>query len=167
MPGGGASPKASPKTRWLATLHAVCDRSEPHGLIEGRLTRLLLDAGQLALDDASDRMSRAMSHGNPPARSAAWVEGFLAGGALMLVHDPRLLALVDGWLTGLTGDQFTEVLPLLRRTFAAFEAPERRAIGERVQAAGAGTAGRPVEVDEGRAAPAVRTVQMILGVARG
>lgn len=159
--------KASPRERWLATLGAVCDHAEPHGLIEGRLTRILLDAGQLDLHDASDRMSRAMSHGHPPARSAAWVEGFLAGGALMLVHDPRLLALVDGWLSGLTGDQFTEVLPLLRRTFAAFEAPERRAIGQRVRAAGSGTASGPHEVDEDRAARAVRTVQMILGVPRG
>ncbi|WP_417629459.1 DUF5682 family protein [Nonomuraea mangrovi] len=159
--------KASPRERWLATLGAVCDHAEPHGLIEGRLTRLLLDAGKLDARDASDRMSRAMSHGHPPARSAAWVEGFLAGGALMLVHDPRLLALVDGWLSGLTGDQFTEVLPLLRRTFAAFEAPERRAIGQRVRAAGSGTASRPHEVDDDRAAEAVRTVQTILGVAHG
>ncbi|MEV1171569.1 DUF5682 family protein [Nonomuraea sp. NPDC049784] len=155
----------SPRGRWLATLRGVSDRQDLHGLIEGRLTRILLDAGEL--DDAGDRMARAMSRGQAPARAAAWVEGFLAGGGLLLVHDPRLLSLVDGWLTGLSGDQFTDVLPLLRRTFGGFAAPERRAIGERVRSAGGGERAGEQDVDERRAAAAVATVLAILGRADG
>ncbi|GAA2360904.1 hypothetical protein GCM10010404_13080 [Nonomuraea africana] len=153
--------------RWVVTLRAVCDRARPHPLIEGRLTRLLLDAGELTPSDAGDRMARSMSRGNPPARAAAWVEGFMAGKGLLLVHDSRLLSLVDGWLIGLTPEEFTGVLPLLRRTFSRFEAPERRAIGERVRASGTAADGRRREVDEGRAAAAVRTARLILGVPRG
>ncbi|WP_214320693.1 DUF5682 family protein [Nonomuraea sediminis] len=153
-------PSSDERDRWLETLRGICDRGEPHGLIEGRLTRILLDAGSLG--DAPERMSRAMSRGNTPARAAAWVEGFLAGGGLLLVHDPRLLELVDSWLAHLTGDQFTEVLPLLRRTFSEFAAPERRAIGDRLKA-GARTVSAGEQVDEERAAPAVRTVLTILG----
>ncbi|WP_181958089.1 DUF5682 family protein [Nonomuraea mesophila] len=160
--GGEAHAEAgSPRRRWLGTLRGISDRQDLHGLIEGRLTRILLDCGEL--DDAGDRMSRAMSRGQLPARAAAWVEGFLAGGGLLLVHDPRLLGLVDGWLTGLSPGQFTDVLPLLRRTFAAFAAPERRAVGERLRSTGR-DAGEPEEsVDERRAAPAVATVLAILG----
>ncbi|WP_433430951.1 DUF5682 family protein [Nonomuraea sp. CA-141351] len=155
----------SPRGRWLATLRGVSDRQDLHGLIEGRLTRILLDSGEL--DDAGDRMARAMSRGQVPARAAAWVEGFLAGGGLLLVHDPRLLSLVDGWLTGLSVDQFTDVLPLLRRTFGGFAAPERRAIGERVRSAGGGERAGEQDVDERRAAAAVATVLAILGRADG
>ena len=57
------------------------------------------------------------------------------------MHDERLLGLVDGWLTGMPADAFTEVLPLLRRTFAAFAAPERRD-DRRAGAARTGGAGR-------------------------
>ncbi|GAA3539901.1 DUF5682 family protein [Nonomuraea rosea] len=154
--GGG-----SPRSRWLVTLRGVSDRQDLHGLIEGRLTRILLDSGEL--QDAGDRMSRAMSRGQTPARAAAWVEGFLSGGGLLLVHDPRLLALVDGWLTGLSGDQFTDVLPLLRRTFGGFAVPERRAVGERLRSAGRGQAEAEQDVDERRAAAAVATVLAIIG----
>ncbi|MGW3347590.1 DUF5682 family protein [Nonomuraea rubra] len=161
----GASEGAGPRGRWLGTLRGISDRQDLHGLIEGRLTRILLDSGEL--DDAGDRMSRAMSRGQAPARAAAWVEGFLAGGGLLLVHDPRLLALVDGWLSGLPGDQFTDVLPLLRRTFGGFAAPERRAIGERLRSAGRDEGEGEQDVDERRAAAAVATVLSIIGKASG
>ncbi|MER6577556.1 DUF5682 family protein [Nonomuraea sp. NPDC001023] len=169
---GGAG--GSPRARWLGTLRGIADRQDLHGLIEGRLTRVLLDCGELA--DAGDRMSRAMSRGQTPVRAAAWVEGFLSGGGLLLVHDPRLLGLVDTWLTALPADQFTDVLPLLRRTFGGFAVPERRAVGERVSAAGrAGGAGGTVgagganepHIDERRAAGAAATVLAIIGRDRG
>ncbi|MEV4106066.1 DUF5682 family protein [Nonomuraea sp. NPDC049695] len=162
---GDSHDNASPRSRWLVTLRGISDRQDLHGLIEGRLTRILLDSGEL--DDAADRMARAMSRGQTPARAAAWVEGFLAGGGLLLVHDPRLLSLVDGWLTGLSCDQFTDVLPLLRRTFGGFAAPERRAIGQRVRSAGGGRREGEQDVDERRAAAAVATVLAIVGKAEG
>ncbi|MEV4284292.1 DUF5682 family protein [Nonomuraea bangladeshensis] len=150
------------RERWLATLRGLSDRQDLHGLIEGRLTRILLDCGEL--DDAGARMSRAMSRGQAPARAASWVEGFLSGGGLLLVHDPRLLSLVDGWLTGLSGDQFTDVLPLLRRTFGAFAAPERRSIGERLRSAGRERDRDDAhDLDDRRAAGAVTTVLSIIG----
>ncbi|QYC43430.1 hypothetical protein Nocox_29230 [Nonomuraea coxensis DSM 45129] len=150
------------RERWVATLRGLSDRRDLHGLVEGRLTRILLDCGEL--DDAGDRMSRAMSRGQTPARAASWVEGFLSGGGLLLVHDARLLALVDGWLTGLSAEQFTDVLPLLRRTFGAFAAPERRSIGERLRSAGHERGGDDAhDLDERRAAGAVATVLSIIG----
>ncbi|MFC5829288.1 DUF5682 family protein [Nonomuraea insulae] len=160
-----AGEETSPRSRWMVTLRGISDRQDLHGLIEGRLTRILLDSGEL--DDAGDRMSRAMSRGQAPARAAAWVEGFLAGGGLLLVHDPRLLGLVDGWLTGLSREQFTDVLPLLRRTFGGYAAPERRAIGERLRSSGRDDGEAEPDVDERRAAAAVATVLSIIGKAGG
>lgn len=155
--------------RWRRTLEGLLSRPDAlHGLIEGRLTRLLLDAGRLG--DVPDRMARAMSAGTPPARAAAWVEGFLSGGALLLMHDETLLRLVDGWISELPGDSFTDVLPLLRRTFGAYASAERRAIGEglrRLDHAPAGPSRPPEDdVDEARAAPATTTTLRILGWGR-
>jgi hypothetical protein len=152
-------------TRWHDTLAAVIDRAGLHGLIEGRLSRLLRDAGRL--DDVADRMARAVSVGATPTRAAAWIEGFLAGGGLVLVHDDALLHLVDRWIAGLPARSFTDVLPLLRRTFSEYAAPERRSIGERVRRLDSASwemtevAGDDLDAD--RADPAARTVAEILG----
>ncbi|MZE80978.1 hypothetical protein GTY57_29740, partial [Streptomyces sp. SID5475] len=102
----------------------------------GRAVRLLLDDGRLDEGEAARLMGLALSPGTPPAAGAAWIEGFVggeSGGGLLLVHDARLLALVDGWLTGVPDAAFTDVLPLLRRTFAAYEPAVRRTLGELVR----------------------------------
>jgi hypothetical protein len=52
---------------------------------------------------------------------------------MVLVHDERLLALLNAWVFALTPEAFELVCPLVRRTFSTFEAPERRQIGERLK----------------------------------
>ena len=75
----------------------------------------------------------ALSPGNDPAHSSAWVEGFLSGSGAVLVHDDRLLSIVDGWVCSLTTETFERVCPIARRTFSSFAKPERRMIGERLK----------------------------------
>ncbi|HEY2795698.1 MAG TPA: DUF5682 family protein [Micromonosporaceae bacterium] len=118
---------------WLDTIAQIADRDDLHGLIAGRLCRLLRDETRLDGEAVALRMARAVSVGTSPADAAAWIEGFLSGGGLLVVHDTSLLGLIDSWLAGIPGDSFTDVLPLLRRTFATFTAPERRTIGERAR----------------------------------
>jgi Family of unknown function (DUF5682) len=154
------------RDRWLDALVRVSSRCPP--VISGRLTRLLLDAGRLGLDDVAARMSRELSAAAPAAAAAGWAEGFLAGSGLLLLHDDKLLRLADGWLAGLSADAFAAVLPALRRTFGEFAPPERRAIGDKAARLD-GTGQAPVtpaaaddDLDEDRAAIAVRTVAAIL-----
>ncbi|MFI5745577.1 DUF5682 family protein [Streptomyces sp. NPDC051644] len=124
------------RERWTAVLHKLAARDTVAGVIRGRAARLLLDEGRLAEDDAARLMGLALSPGTPPADAAAWIEGFVggaAGGGMLLVHDERLLGLVDAWLTAVPADTFADVLPLLRRTFSAYEAGVRRTLGELVR----------------------------------
>ena len=92
--------------------------------------------------------SRGSSVSSEYLAGAAWVEGFLAGGGLLLVHDPELLALVDDWLVGLGAEEFAEAVPLLRRTFGTFAEPERRTIGERVRGGATAPAGPVAAVED-------------------
>jgi len=124
------------RTEWLTTLESLSDRSSVPPLIAGRLTRLMLDTSRLETGEVALRLGRALSPGTPTADAAGYVEGFLAGGGLLLVHDERLLALVDSWLSAIPAEAFLEALPLLRRTFGTFASPERRSIGERARALG-------------------------------
>ncbi|MGH9266487.1 MAG: DUF5682 family protein, partial [Acidimicrobiales bacterium] len=119
--------------RWDATLAQLADRTSLHGLLSGRCTRLLLDAGVMEVGEVAGRMAATLSVGEAPGRAAAWVEGFLSGSALILLHDRSLLGLVDSWLAGVDDAIFDDVLPLLRRTFATFGRAERRQLGEHVR----------------------------------
>jgi hypothetical protein len=150
---------------WLAALRRVADRDDVHGALVGRAVRLLADAGLIDETDSARRLSAALSIGNTAAAKAAWIDGFLRGRGLLLVHDRELLRLIDDWLRGLGDDGFVEILPLLRRTFGAFESGERRAIGQAVR--DTGTIGVPdiaADIDTERGLTAMRTVADILGV---
>ncbi|MGY1875111.1 DUF5682 family protein [Nocardia gipuzkoensis] len=150
---------------WLAALRRVADRDDVHGALVGRAVRLLADAGRIDDAESARRLSAALSVGATAAAKAAWVDGFLGGRGLLLVHDRELLRLIDDWLRGLGDDTFVETLPLLRRTFGAFESGERRAIGQAVRDGGSVAAASAVAgIDADRATAAVRTAAEILGV---
>jgi hypothetical protein len=158
---------ASLQAPWHATLSHLADDDTLHGLLAGRCTRLLLDDGTLAAEAVAMRLSRHLSRAMAPAQAAAWIEGFLAGSGLVLLHQAQLWALLDGWLSSLTADHFTEVLPLLRRTFATFPAPERRQMGDLAKrgASGAPRTATPVgeDIDESRANRVLPTFALLLG----
>ncbi len=118
---------------WRGTLNRLLDQSGVHGLIAGRCCRLLFDQQHLTADEAARRLSLALSIATEPAQAAAWINGFLRGSGQLLLHDDGLWRVIDAWVTDLTPDAFTALVPLLRRTFSTFPAPERRQMGERVK----------------------------------
>jgi hypothetical protein len=125
---------------WQAVLRRSLDISPLHGLLAGRVCRLLLDAGALPPDEAARRLALALSRAVDATQAAAWFEGFLAGSGLILLSEDRLFGVVDRWLCELRAEDFTALLPLLRRTVSTFAAGERRQIGERVSRGDAASA---------------------------
>jgi hypothetical protein len=155
---------------WQGALRRVADLRGCHGLVAGRAVRLLLDAGALAAAEAARRLSLALSVASDPAQAAAWVEGLIKDSGTLLIHDDSLWSILDGWVMSLGPDVFTQTLPLLRRTFAGFSPPERRALGERArraQRAGQARAARPAAdsaFDPRRADAALEVVRQLLGL---
>ncbi|MEU3746614.1 MULTISPECIES: DUF5682 family protein [Streptomyces] len=167
---------ARPADRWTGVLHRLAARDRVPGVLRGRATRLLLDEGRIAEEEAAPLMSRALSPGAPPQDAAAWIEGFAggaSGGGLLLVHDERLLGLVDTWLTSVPAAAFNDILPLLRRTFSGYEPGVRRTLGELVargpKAEGAGhtapggVPGFAAGLDRARADGVLPLLHLILG----
>lgn len=68
-----------------------------------------------------------------PKESGAFLEGFLRGGSEVLLQDQQLLQLLDEWLCELSETDFTESLPLLRRSMSSFDSVARRRVLEKVQ----------------------------------
>ncbi|MBE9101789.1 DUF5682 family protein [Vacuolonema iberomarrocanum] len=149
---------------WSATLQSLADRTSMHGLIAGRSCRLLLDAGTFSPTEAARRLGLALSLATEPTQAAAWVEGFLQGSGLLLIHDGAIWDVLDNWVTQLSAETFTALLPLLRRTFANFTAPERRQMGERVRLGQQGQAPENRDFDRDRADNALPLIAQLLGL---
>jgi Family of unknown function (DUF5682) len=158
------------RLEWRAALEQLSSREGVHCLLRGACVRALLEQG--ALDDAvlTRRARLALSPARPAADCAAWAEGLLRGSAQLLLHREGVWASLDAWLSSLSPDTFTTLLPLVRRAFSPFDASERRAMGERVLALGRGgvrgeAAASSGVVDEERAALVHPVLSRILGVA--
>lgn len=152
------------QSAWRETLIRLSGRPNLHGRIGGQCTRLLLDIGEFSGEEAGRHMSLALSAAVEPAQAAAWVEGFLAGSGLLLVHDRALWEILDTWLSGLSEDHFTSLLPLLRRTFSTFSAPERRQLGEQAKSGrGPDSPSGDIDLDHARAAESLPYAMQLLG----
>lgn len=162
---------------WTRTLHTLATHDSLPGILRGRATRLLHDAGHLTAAQTGALLSVSLSVGTPTPAQAGWVEGFLAGGGLVVAHDATLLGLLDEWVATIPGERFMDVLPVLRRTFGAMPPAERRAVGdavarladrrgrgpERVTAAGEGDG---IATTDPRVAGPLATALTLLGGAR-
>ncbi len=115
---------------WYAALAAVARGAASNGLLAGAATRLLFDAQQATADDTATALGLALAPAQPTAYATAWIAGFLRGSGLVLIHHRPLFDLLDTWLGGLAEEVFREIVPLLRRAFAEFSAPERRQLLE-------------------------------------
>ena len=154
---------------WLDAVASLSERDAAAPLVRGYAARLGHDKGRVGRDELVRLASRALSRAVPPNEVAAWLEGLLRGGALVLMHAHDLWAVLDGWLAALSNDALDAVLPLLRRAFSSFSGPERRSMGELVRTLGgpgrnSSAPHRTAELDERRAALVLPVLAQILGV---
>ena len=151
---------------WRAALGAVAADDRVHGTVAGRANRLLLDAGVLPPEETARRLSRRLSAGAEAVAGAAWLDGFLEGDALLLLHDRELLRIVDDWVGQVGDEAFEDLLPLLRRTFSRFDPGARRQIGTRLRNPEQPASAAATSTDLERGMPAALRVAELLGLRR-
>jgi hypothetical protein len=120
---------------WVRALLQLADHQGASDLLRGRTVRMLFDRANMDIDAVGLRLSQALSP-HVASNQCAFIEGLLAGSALLLLHQKTLLALIDQWLCALSETHFVEILPLLRRAFANFTIPERQQIASGLATAG-------------------------------
>lgn len=152
---------------WRTVLARLLGSTATHALLAGACARLLFESGHLSSSEVGRVLGLALSRGEDPGRGAAWLEGFLTGQGAVLVHDPQLLPLLEAWVASLTQEAFLAVLPLVRRTFATFAAPERAKIAGRLgrpaAATGASAEGETWPLDAARAVSVLSVLGLLLG----
>ena len=118
---------------WRHFLESVLAADRAHPLLAGNAARLLFDKQHLDAGRCAELLAQNLSAANPSEHAAYWLEGYLyQSGTVLLLHDP-LWQILDDWLRALTPEHFTELLPLLRRTFGSFEPGERRQLGDKAR----------------------------------
>lgn len=152
--------------QWRHALESLPSDDQAAPLLRGFTVRLLYGRGLYNAERAAAALGRALSLAVPVQEAGAWFEGFIGGAGEVLLADDRLFSTVDDWLTRQREETFVELLPILRRSFASFDATTRRSLLERVR-----QPGRPSEsvaLDDPRAAAAfarvVPLLKKILGV---
>jgi len=121
------------RREWLEVLASLTGRDSVHGLLRGRFVRIRHDSGTLDEGGLHAASRLALSSAVPAAQAAAWLTGLLRGGAVSLLHEDGVWRALDRWLRELTPEVFEEAVPLVRRAFSSFQAPELRAMGEKVK----------------------------------
>ena len=173
--------KQSHKDQFFSALTKLTELNGIHGQIGGRSTRLLFDSNYFDAAKTYLAMDHALSKASEPAYSGQWLMGFLSGSGLILVHDHKLFAMVDAWLSQLADEFFIESLPLLRRTFSGFTSPERISIGELAKTttmlaldpnkaqshALDNQADMLAALDQKRLTPVLATLRLVFGVKQG
>jgi Family of unknown function (DUF5682) len=114
------------KSLWYGALFSLTEQPSVHLLLQGAATRILFDRSVKDIDEVSTHMYFALSKGAAAMDAANWLEGFLHGSGLLLIHHPPLWQILDNWVDALPMEQLKELLPLLRRTFSEFPAAERQ-----------------------------------------
>lgn len=153
---------------WIDALQGCAVQANVHALIAGRAVRILTEHAHWTIEQAAQALSLACSNPVNPLATADWLEGFLQGSGMLLVLNDTLWQILNGWMATLPDTAFHELLPLLRRTFATFAAPERQQLGQR--AAGGGSslpAGAPQAraIDLPRAALLLPVLRILLAPA--
>ncbi|RMG76896.1 MAG: hypothetical protein D6714_20525 [Bacteroidetes bacterium] len=152
--------------QWAGALESVSRSEQVNGLLSGACTRILFDKNNLDSEAAGTRMHYELSKGAEVLHAAQWIEGFLHGSGLLLIHNPELWTIVDEWVNELKPDDFKDVLPLLRRTFSRFSKPEKEKMLDLAKATGARMPADSTAqtIDPARAQMVLPTVRTLLGM---
>ena len=145
---------------WERLLQQLAAQIEGHGLIKGHAVRSLFDRQVLSTSQTAIQMRFALSAS--PRSAAAWLEGFLDGSALLLLHHEALWFILDEWVSDTDMAEIQALLPLIRRTFSKFSAAERQKIGQLAWQSASTTEAPPqylpFEYEAGRAAAVLATL---------
>jgi hypothetical protein len=124
---------AEQKGEWKEVLERLLATDSIHGLVRGFSCRLLLEQHAIEEGKLQRLAGLALSPAVPVMQAAAWIEGLLRGSGLALLHHDALWLALDRWLCDVLPETFIELLPVLRRAFAGFQPPERRAMADKVK----------------------------------
>jgi len=111
---------------WYQVLIKIAEQAGSHTMLNALTHRILFERKIYSSEKVSKRMHYQLSSGAQSMEQALWIEGFLYGSAMILIHHFPFWKIVDDWLDEVEENHFMEIVPVLRRTFAEFTPAEKR-----------------------------------------
>ncbi len=154
------------RLNWIDALKKTSTMQTAAPKVQGFCYKLRYDLQELSPEATAQAFSQALSIGNPPAFAAAWLEGFLQDAANILLVDEVIWDIINDWVASLNDENFTEVVPLLRRTFANYSSPERQKIAQKAKQGklSRSQSQASFEIDHARAQKVLPLMYKIFGV---
>ncbi|MEM9990498.1 MAG: DUF5682 family protein [Bacteroidota bacterium] len=113
------------QTYWYQALQRIIDTPAVHAEISGTCSRILFEKRVLPTAETRQQMTYMLSSATDAKTAVQWLEGFLYGSGLLLIHHRTLWTILNDWVRQIPMPLFEEIVPLLRRAFANFSAAER------------------------------------------
>ncbi len=154
---------------WLQSLYKLTHTQQVNGLLKGACSRILFDKKYFDVPAVATQMRYALSKANDRQQAVFWMEGFLHGSGLLLIHNPILWQILDDWIDEIPMDDLMDVLPLLRRTFSKFSTSERQKMLALAQQDRSQLSAETIYTETDRAIETVRaervlpTIRLLLG----
>ncbi|MCO4294219.1 DUF5682 family protein [Solitalea sp. MAHUQ-68] len=154
------------KSSWIEALLKTIAIKQVAPLVHGACCKILYDAKHMDASQTGIEFSKALSTGNDPSHSAAWLEGFLKDAATILILEDDIWNITNQWIEGLTPETFVQVVPLLRRTFSAYNSAEKSRLAQKVKHNSSGTsaAKQNYAINKERAKRVLPLLEKILGI---
>jgi len=111
---------------WYQVLMSIAENTASQTMLNALVHRILFERNIYSSEKISQRMHYHLSVGSKVMDQALWIEGFLHGSAMILIHHFPFWQIVDGWIAEVAESHFMEIVPVLRRTFAQFSPAEKR-----------------------------------------
>lgn len=114
------------KNSWFSVANDLVTSYAVNPGCSGMACGLLYLAGQIDDAGVATIVSQRLSNVLEPEKAAAFLEGFFAVNALVLVKSRPVVQALDTFLCGIEAERFRDALPMLRRAFGPLGATERR-----------------------------------------
>ena len=111
---------------WYQVLMSISEHQGSQNLLNAQVHRILFERNIYSSEKIAQRMSYHLSVGSEVIDQALWIEGFLYGSAMILIHHFPFWKIVDDWIDEVEESHFLEIVPVLRRTFSQFSPAEKR-----------------------------------------
>lgn len=115
---------------WISELQKLARADHLNPLLSGYACALLVERNLISNEELAREVSRRLSPGIPADLGAGWFEGLAQRNRYALLTRLSLWEQLDGYVRGLSEDEFKRALVFLRRAFGDFSPQEKRNITE-------------------------------------